>query len=65
MNTMTTQAQVRDSFWEHYAHFANERRSRKRQNDYRCDIRVSFVDFVDWLNKEGYISDSLANRVTL
>lgn len=62
---MTTQVQVRDSFWHAFPKFAAERRTRKRQNDYRCAIRCIFVAYVDGLQRNGEISDALACRVTL
>jgi hypothetical protein len=60
-----TQAIIRDGFWNAHPQFESERRSRKRQNDYRTDIRVSFVDYVDSLRRDGEISEALASRVTL
>jgi len=62
---MTTQTEIRESFWQAFPQFAGERRSRKCQNDYRCDVRVSFVDYVDHLQRNGEISEALASRVTL
>ena len=62
---MTTQKQVRESFWEDHPQFKSEYRSRKRQNDYKCDIRCAFVDYVDHLERDGQISEELADRVTL
>ncbi len=62
---LTNQKQVRESFWQAHPQFINEHRSRKTQNDYRTDIRVSFVDHVDRLMKDGQISESLAYKVTL
>jgi len=62
---MTTQKQVRESFWNAHPQFKSEYRSRTRQNDYKCDIRCSFVDYVDRLERDGQISEKLANRVTL
>jgi len=61
MNTIT---EIRAAFWqgnEHLKHFVKS----KRQNEYNATIRSEFVEFVDMLNKDGFISDSLANRVTL
>jgi hypothetical protein len=63
--TMTTQASVRDSFWNIHTEFQHEQRSRKRQNDYSATIRSAFVEFVDGLQKSGQISEALAERVTL
>lgn len=62
---MKTQAQVRDAFWQAHPQFQALRRSRKRQNQYPCDVRVSFVDYVDMLSKDGTITSALAHRVTL
>jgi len=62
---MKTQIEIRNSFWESYPEFKTERRSRKRQNDYKTDIRVSFVDYVDSLQKSGVITEKLAFRATL
>ena len=62
---MKTQAEVRDSFWEVHPQFSRFKRSKKRQNDYPCDIRCAFVDYVESLSVDGVIKQSLANRVTL
>lgn len=62
---MKTIAEVRKSFWNEYSQYASEFKAKKRQNDYRCDIRSAFVEYVDYLHRDGKISDSLANRVTL
>lgn len=64
-NTMNTQTEVRESFWESHPEFTNERRSRKRQNDYRCEIREAFCEHVDNLARSEAISENLASRVTL
>tara|TARA_R110002074_G_scaffold29553_1_gene84528 strand:- start:618 stop:803 length:186 start_codon:yes stop_codon:yes gene_type:complete len=61
---MKTITEIRAAFWqgnEHMKHFIKS----KRQNEYNAIIRSEFVEFVDMLNKDGFISDSLANRVTL
>lgn len=62
MYTYTTQRQVRKAFWE--AH-PTASRLHGRDGDYLTGTRVLFVDFVNALNKDGNISDALANRVTL
>jgi len=62
---MKTINDVREAFWDAHPEFLSERRYRKRQNDYSTDVRVSFVDFVDHLSKEGTITEALADRVTL
>ena len=56
---------VRDAFWNAHPEFLPERRTRKRQNDYRCDIRVAFVCFVQELYEDGQCSTSMTLRATL
>ena len=66
---MTSQKQIRAAFWE--AHESHEIKARKNgtfskgQNSQVCDTRMAFVDYVDYLSKEGIITEKLANRVTL
>lgn len=69
---LTTQKQVRAAFWESYPvwtladGFRGLRsRGNGKQNDYPPDTRCAFVDFVDMLARDGDISESLAQRVTL
>ena len=62
---LTTQKQVRDQFWELFPDFQPHRRARKRQNDYNATIRVAFVDYVDSYQRDGIITEALAERVTL
>jgi hypothetical protein len=62
---MKTVKEVRNAFWNARPEHATERRSRKRQNDYSVSIRCSFVDYVDYLSRNGEISEKLAQRVTL
>lgn len=57
--------QIRDMFFEVYPEFKCERRSRKTQNEYSCDCRCSFVNYVDMLHKDEQITDSQAFRITL
>lgn len=59
----TTQAQVRAAFWQGWE--GRQRPKRLKDGDWPTDVRVEFVDFVDMLNKNGHISDDLAQRVTL
>ena len=65
MNTYTTIAQVRDSFWIAHPEFSASYRVGKRQNAYNADIRTAFCDWLDMMNRDGQISDKLANRATL
>jgi hypothetical protein len=66
-NTITTQAELRRRFWAEHPEL-----SRKRIIDYSgqgrmycTDTRCAWVDWVDTLNKNGEISDALADRATL
>lgn len=62
---MKTQSEIRAAFWDTFPQFATFYRKNKRQNDYNADIRMTFVDWVDSLSKDGIISQKLAERVTL
>ena len=65
MNTnMTNQAQVRMAFWER-SEFSRKYNKRNSEGDYHVDVRCAFVDFVDALARDGQITESLAQRVTL
>ena len=57
--------QVRNLFFEEFPEYRSERRSRKSQNDYSCDCRCAFVDFVDSLRECGEISERTAEKITL
>lgn len=66
--TMTTEAQVRAAFWQGMTpelRRAAGMTTRKRQNEYPTDIRVEWTDFVEMLARDGHISATLAQRVTL
>ncbi len=58
-------SEIRIAFWEQYPEFKGEFKASKRQNDYRVDIRVAFVLFVDYLARDGQITEALAKRVIL
>ena len=60
--TYTTQAQVRAAFFDFYP---ARRVKGWTQNRYDVTTRCAFCDFVDALQKEGHISEALADRVTL
>jgi hypothetical protein len=67
--TYTTQKQVRAAFWEAHPDFDFQTREAgirsKGQNEHCATVRCTFVDFVDALERNGDISEALANRVTL
>lgn len=60
---ITTQAQIRVNFWANHSQF--KRHSGWKQNDYPTDVRVAFCDWLDYLHRDGQISDALAQRATL
>ena len=64
---MTSQKQIRAAFWA-----AHPTLPRRKIRDYAgtgrmhvTDTRCAFVDFVDYLQTSGQISEALANRATL
>jgi hypothetical protein len=67
---MTTQKQVRAAFWrDHAGHpgvtprkIPNYSGNGKMHN---TGTRCAFADYVDYLSKDGHISEKLAARVTL
>jgi hypothetical protein len=63
MFSITTQKELRDEFWLRHPQFM--RLGRTKQNGYNATIRSFWVDFVDRQNRDGNISDSLADRATL
>jgi len=65
MKRIMTFKQVRDSFFNDYPEFKSERRVRKHQNDYSCDCRTAFVDYVDMLSKDGKLTDNQTFNITL
>jgi hypothetical protein len=62
---MKTQQQIRDAFWRDHPQFKSLRRARKRQNDYPADVRMAWVDYMDWIRRDGQISRKLAGKATL
>jgi len=69
---MKTQKEIRDLFWALNPNLPKRKyRYSWNQSDksaelvYPTDTRCAFVDFVDSLQKNGQITETLANRVTL
>ena len=57
---------LRDLFWQSLpSGLAEQRRSRKSQNDYNATIRSAWVDFVDGQHRDGAITDNMADKATL
>lgn len=64
--TYTTQAELRKAFRAEFPGLDFKLRKDSRGvKDYCTDTRVTFVDWLDNLNRSGDISDELANRATL
>lgn len=65
--TYTTEIQVRAAFWRSHPKANRKliRDSSGRGTMYTADTRCAFVDFMDYLSKNGDISPELAERVTL
>lgn len=69
---MTTQKQIRAAFWSaHPALIRRRHRYAWSASDksgelvHHVDARMSFVDYIDQLARNGIISNELAQRVTL
>jgi hypothetical protein len=73
---MKTQAEIRRAFWESInaspqskpagrSPSGRLRYRPKTQNEYPCDTRQAFCDFVEYLSRDNQIPASLAQRVTL
>lgn len=60
---ITTQQQIRASFWE--AHPSLKRIPGWKQNQYRANTRMAFCDYVEHLRRDNKISETLASRATL
>ncbi len=56
---------IRLAFWEAHPEFKDEYRKTWKQNQYKTDIRCAFCDFIDHLRRDGVISESIAERITL
>ena len=69
---MTNQKQIRAAFWEAFPDLPRRRyRYSPNRSDktallvFPIDTRCAFVDYLDQLQRDGVISESLANRATL
>lgn len=63
----TTQAQVRKAFREQHPHLNFRKITHYSGNGkmFVTDTRCAFVDWIDFLSRNGQISQELAQRVTL
>lgn len=63
---ITTQAAIRRLFWEDWEPLPHRLPRRYALHlGYPCETRTAFCDFVDWLQKDGQISEALAARAEL
>lgn len=62
--TYTTQTQVRAAFWRTHHECARLRRPGP-QNAQLVGVRTAWCEYVDMLARDGQISESLAQKVTL
>jgi hypothetical protein len=60
-----TISEIRSAFWESHPEFIADYRTKKRQNDYKADIRTAFCDWLDSIHKDGLVSDRLRESATL
>ena len=58
---MTNQKQIRAQFWAIHP----EAMRKKINGQYVTDTRVLFCDFIEYLLRDGQISEKLAYRATL
>jgi len=69
---MTNQKQIRAAFWEAFPdlprrryRYSPNRSDKTAELVYPTDTRCAFVDFLDQLQRDGIISEALADRATL
>jgi hypothetical protein len=56
----TTQKQIRAAFYADHPTI-----KRRPQNEHDATIRTAFCEFIDYLHRDGKISDALVRRATL
>lgn len=65
---ITNQKELRKLFWQEHPQLEHLRRRTVKygdHKDYPTDVRVSFVDWLDRLHRDGRVSDRLVNNATL
>lgn len=63
MSQISTQKALRTEFWVRHPQF--NRRGRAKQNSYSTDIRTAWCSFVEYLRRNGDLSENLAQKATL
>lgn len=60
-----TVTELRKAFWDSHPQFKEFYIPGAKQNQYKCDIRVSWVYFVEHARRDKQISVKLSYRATL
>lgn len=63
MKKITTQKELRNVFWKEHPEYI--RQPGWTQNQYPATVRTAWVMFVDWMERNKYIDEKLANRAIL
>lgn len=59
---ITNQRDLRAAFWRYNRDYP---RGKNRDGEYNVDARMAFVDWIDAMQRNGVISEALAQRATL
>lgn len=62
---ITSQKTIREEFWATHTEFSSQYNKTKRIKDYSEDIQSAWIMYIDSLEQQGFITEKLANRVTL
>ncbi len=69
MTAITNQRTLRSVFWAQHPHLDEQARAAgirsKGQNAQSAFTRCTFVDWIDYMQRSGQISEALADRATL
>lgn len=67
MEKITNQRALRAEFWRQNPHLSRRRITNYSGNGkmYPTDVRVTWCDWLDAMNRAGIVSDELADRATL
>ena len=57
--------ELRMAFWNTHEEFKTEYMKTYSQNQYRCDIRMAWCEFVDQMRRCDEITEAMAQRATL
>lgn len=60
--------EIREAFWQNHPQFDSrdyKGQNHPSQNNYNATIRSAWCEWIDYLQKDGQISEELADKVTL